>query len=444
VRARKLVVGIVGTALACAVGQAVPSAWAIDPVGGHVTQRDVDDAQAAVDAKTADVESLRGRLAAAEQRLEETQVAAAKAGEAFNGARYEAEQAAQASQLAQQEALAADADLERQRTAYADATVAAYQMSPQLGAIGAISEADGVTDVLESLAALQNAQSGLQDRYDAYHSAAKRAQAADDRAEQALDDARAAADRARDTRDAAREAERKAEAEADAYAGERDRLIGQLARLQGISDDLAEQRQDQLEAAAAAAAAAAAQQQAEQQEQQTPTPQPTPTSAPTSAPTPAATPTPTTPTTAPTPTAPATPTATPTPPPPPPPPPPAPTGDAAAAIAFARAQLGEPYRYGATGPNSWDCSGLTMKAWEAGGKSLPHYSAAQYSQSSPITSDQLQPGDLLFWSDGGPSSIYHVAIYTGNGMMIHAPRPGKTVEEVSMYHWVAPNYFARP
>jgi len=85
-----------------------------------------------------------------------------------------------------------------------------------------------------------------------------------------------------------------------------------------------------------------------------------------------------------------------------------------------------------------------MKAWEAGGKSLPHYSAAQYSQSTPITKDQLQPGDLLFWSDGGPSSIYHVAIYTGNGMMIHAPRPGRSVEEVSMYNWIAPNYFARP
>ena len=74
-----------------------------------------------------------------------------------------------------------------------------------------------------------------------------------------------------------------------------------------------------------------------------------------------------------------------------------------------------------------------MMAWQAGGKSLPHYSVAQYSSSTPIALADLQPGDLLFWSDGGASSIYHVAIYTGNGMMIHAPRPGKSVEEVSMY-----------
>ena len=52
--------------------------------------------------------------------------------------------------------------------------------------------------------------------------------------------------------------------------------------------------------------------------------------------------------------------------------------------------------------------------------------------------------DLLFWSDGGASAIYHVAIYTGNGMMIHAPRPGRSVEEVSMYYWITPTFFARP
>ncbi|HRD63820.1 MAG TPA: NlpC/P60 family protein, partial [Nocardioides sp.] len=114
------------------------------------------------------------------------------------------------------------------------------------------------------------------------------------------------------------------------------------------------------------------------------------------------------------------------------------------ALAYAREQLGEPYRYGASGPSSWDCSGLTMRSWAAGGKTLPHYSVAQYQQSTPITLSQLQPGDLLFWSDSGPSGIYHVAIYTGNGMMIHAPRPGRSVEEVSMYYWVTPNLFARP
>ena len=105
----------------------------------------------------ADVASVQGKLAAAQQRLETTQIAAAKAAEAFNGARYEAQQATQASRLADEQAVAAAADLERQRAAYADAAVAAYQFSPQLTALGAISQADGITEVLESTAALQNA-----------------------------------------------------------------------------------------------------------------------------------------------------------------------------------------------------------------------------------------------------------------------------------------------
>jgi cell wall-associated NlpC family hydrolase len=123
-------------------------------------------------------------------------------------------------------------------------------------------------------------------------------------------------------------------------------------------------------------------------------------------------------------------------------PPPASSG-ASAAVSFARAQIGEPYVWAADGPDSWDCSGLTMRAWEAGGKYLPHYSVAQYEQSTPIASSQLRPGDLVFWGDS-PGSIYHVAIYSGNGMIIHAPRTGRDVEEVSMYYWIAPDYFARP
>ena len=85
-----------------------------------------------------------------------------------------------------------------------------------------------------------------------------------------------------------------------------------------------------------------------------------------------------------------------------------------------------------------------MMAWKAGGKSLPHYSVAQYQQSTPISLGELQPGDLLFWgSSGKSSSIYHVALYVGDGQMIHAPRPGRDVEQVSMYYWITPNFFAR-
>jgi cell wall-associated NlpC family hydrolase len=86
-----------------------------------------------------------------------------------------------------------------------------------------------------------------------------------------------------------------------------------------------------------------------------------------------------------------------------------------------------------------------MGAWRAGGISLPHYSVAQYEESTPISSSALRPGDLVFWgSSSSPSSIYHVALYVGNGMIIQAPRTGEDVQEVSMYYWISPNFFARP
>jgi cell wall-associated NlpC family hydrolase len=86
-----------------------------------------------------------------------------------------------------------------------------------------------------------------------------------------------------------------------------------------------------------------------------------------------------------------------------------------------------------------------MAAWDRGGKYLPHYSVAQYEQSTPISSSQLRPGDLLFWgSNSSPGSIYHVALYIGGGQMIHAPRTGRPVTQESMYYWIPPNFLARP
>ena len=114
-------------------------------------------------------------------------------------------------------------------------------------------------------------------------------------------------------------------------------------------------------------------------------------------------------------------------------------------VAFARAQVGEPYRWGAAGPSAWDCSGLTMGAWGAGGKALPHYSVAQYEQSTPISAGRLRPGDLVFWgSSADPGSIYHVALYVGAGTVVHAPRTGRPVVEESMYYWIPPTFYARP
>ncbi|HVL81923.1 MAG TPA: C40 family peptidase [Actinomycetota bacterium] len=103
-----------------------------------------------------------------------------------------------------------------------------------------------------------------------------------------------------------------------------------------------------------------------------------------------------------------------------PPPPPAPT-PAEIAIATAHHQLGKPYRYGSTGPNSFDCSGFTSYVWRAAGVELPRTSRAQFSGLPRVPLDQMQPGDLVY-------SPGHIGMYLGDGMMIHSPRTGRHVE----------------
>ena len=109
--------------------------------------------------------------------------------------------------------------------------------------------------------------------------------------------------------------------------------------------------------------------------------------------------------------------------------PPPPVGHgASAAVATAEAQIGKPYVYGAAGPDSFDCSGLTMYAWRAGGVSLAHSSQSQYSETTHIPISAVQAGDLLFYY----SDIHHVAMYVGGGMMVEAPHTGANVREVPM------------
>jgi cell wall-associated NlpC family hydrolase len=92
-------------------------------------------------------------------------------------------------------------------------------------------------------------------------------------------------------------------------------------------------------------------------------------------------------------------------------------------IDYACAQLGKPYQWAASGPGSFDCSGLTMMAWSQAGVSLPHLASAQYSDGTHISRSALQPGDLVF-----ASGLGHVGIYIGNNLMIHAPHTGTVVQ----------------
>ncbi|NUS17654.1 MAG: glycoside hydrolase [Streptomyces sp.] len=118
---------------------------------------------------------------------------------------------------------------------------------------------------------------------------------------------------------------------------------------------------------------------------------------------------------------------------------PASTSIADKAIAFARAQLGEPYVWGATGPSSWDCSGLTQAAYKAAGVTLPRTTGEQVNVGTRVSQSNMQPGDLVFFY----SDHSHVGIYIGGGEMIHAPHTGTVVKiapitEMPIYGVVRP------
>lgn len=104
-------------------------------------------------------------------------------------------------------------------------------------------------------------------------------------------------------------------------------------------------------------------------------------------------------------------------------------GVAASAIAFAFGEVGKPYVWGATGPNSFDCSGLMLRAFQAAGITLPRVSWQQYQAGGHLPVREAQPGDLLFYATdpSDPSTIHHVMLYLGNGQMIEAPYTGQPV-----------------
>ncbi|RHW26681.1 NlpC/P60 family protein [Nocardioides immobilis] len=413
---------VIGTLLLAVVLVTAPaSADPSDP--DAPSHGDVENAERRAEGAADDVEGIQAQIDAANANLEAAAVAAQQAAEAYNGARWRLTEARKAERQATRESRRAARELATVKHDYRDAVLTTFVGgSPDLAEFNAMLDADGLSSLLDRDATASIVQGEFEEKRTAYETAAGEAEDAEQAAEDAAADAADAAEDAWTAKEDAESAVSAAAAAAESVSAEKARLLRRLAHLEGISVALAEERQAALEQQRQEQAALEARQQQEQQEQAEDPPPADDTE----------------------PTEPIEPTE-PTEPDDSDPAPPTDTGGASAAVAFARAQLGEPYVWAAAGPDAWDCSGLTMGAWSAGGKSLPHYSVAQYEQSTPIAAGDLQPGDLVFWgSSSSASSIYHVALYAGDGTIIHALRTGRPVTEESIFYWIPPTHYARP
>ncbi len=407
------------------------------------TQAQVDRAQADVTAQKRSVAEIEAELAAANARLQQAAEAASIAAEAYNGALWKLSEARKELRQAQARERQAKADVAAQRSGIISLVTESYQNGTELNTATAMMSDEGPQGLMNRYAVVESAGDSMEASYERFRVASARAKTLAGKASEAEKHQEDLAKEARSLRDAAGAAANAAAIASGQIAVQREALIKELAQAQDISVELAGQRQAALERIAQQKAAAAAQAEAQEQaqaqaaalqeaaqvaEEKADKAKKDRTKAEKAdsdddvksggggsvAPAPSVDPSP-----------------------------PAPGSGVQRALRYARAQLGKPYQWGADGPSSFDCSGLTMMAWRAGGKSLPHWSVAQYQQSTPISVGQLRPGDLVFWGSS-PGSIHHVALYIGNGQILHAPRTGQPVQIASMYYWVPPNYFGRP
>jgi peptidoglycan DL-endopeptidase CwlO len=372
------------------------------------------------------VGELQVRLVQSRMHLNDLLARSAAAAERLNGATFELAEAE--AELERQRAAIkrAEDQLAEQRDVVAALTVEQLQSGTGTARLNALFESDGPQQLLERAGAYASTNEAMNARIDTMaarqvvrDAAARRADAAQDALRSAVKNRKAAAagiDRAISA----------AESAVESTSRERDALLEQLASAQGVTVQAAAKKQDEID---------------ERIDQGGPS---TPVGGPATDPTPEPEPSDPAPS-EPKPTEPKPkPTVQPKPTPKPPAdPPPSSGGNAGRAIAYARAQLGEPYKWGGAGPGSWDCSGLVMRAWGSAGVSLPHSASAQFSRTKRVSVGSIQPGDLVFWGKS-PGSIYHVAIYLGGGKMIHAPRPGRDVEIVPITYWIKPSFASRP
>ena len=388
----------------------------------YPSAKEVQDAKAAASGKAGQVAAAQAQYAAASARLAEVQARAEMAAERYNGARLLLQQRTDAAKSASRQATAAGQTAQVASDKVGQLAAQAYMQGggsfsgletilSSKGPQEVIDRASGMavvsdlrTQVLQEASATSVVAGVLQRQ-------AAQAQAQQLAAAQAAESARAQAQAMADT----------AQAQTAAIQRQQVQLVAQLATLRHTSVALEGQRQAGLKAEAEARAAAAAKAEAErrarevarreaarqeaarqaaarQQRQQRRTSQaPAPAPPVVSSPAPA-----------------------------PVDPPARRSGGVGAVIAFAQAQMGEPYVWGAEGPGSWDCSGLTMKAWQQAGVYLSHYTGFQWAETRHLPISARQPGDLVFYGVSGSAS-HHVGLYIGGDQMIEAPHTGANV-----------------
>ena len=360
--------------------------------------------KAHVATKSHQVGAIEARLAAASARQAQLAVEVAQAVEAYNGARFRLEQAVTSAIEAQWRADEAKAGVTSSQAELGAFAAAAYRSGGDLTTLSAILSAQGPRDLISRAAALQSIGDTRENALEQLTSARAVAGVLQTRADDMVTKRQEAANQVALAKQAAESRLAEQQAAVGQIATQRRALVRELAAARHTSVRLEQARQ-----AGIAAAQRAAERQAEARRraaaQQSSggssggggsggggSPGSGGSSSGTS------------------------------------------TG-AQAAIDYARAQIGKPYQWGATGPDRFDCSGLTMRAWEQGGVQLPHYSVAQYEQAAKVALGNIRPGDLVFFGSNKAdhNSIYHVGLYIGGGNMIEAPYTGANVRISSIW-----------
>lgn len=467
------------------------------PVALAAPDDDLAAARATEAAVAGSVAGLEVELARLSTIADEAWARSATAGEDFLTAQVALDAAQDAADAAGTRLLAARETMESSRRVLAGIALERYRSGGSIQNLEAVLSADGITDVVRRAASLRTVGDAADAAVQQFRADTLVADVLQEDATSALAAAQSAATAATKARENTDVLTQAAQDAVDAAETRRDTLISQLAAARRTTVAAERERQDRIDRERDLRREEQAQEEREAAEDEPDAPGSEPSSRPTSRPTSTPTQAPTTePTTrptrepaAPTTTEPATPTTTepaapettepaprpttepaaeptsrPTTTPPAPQPtkdpaPPAPAapglgtgtavGSAAqgrAAVAWARTQIGKMYGWGATGPTLYDCSGLTMRAWESAGVGITRTSRSQYVRVKKIAYSSMRPGDLIFWANNtsDPGTIRHVAMYTGGGMMIEAPRPGFPVREVPVRYAETMAYAGRP